>query len=122
MPSNWEKIKKNVKRELSDAASTTKKYTKIGKVKFDMMNMNNSLNDTFKELGIEVYNQITDEIKGDIRHNPKVKDLIDKVNHYKQFIKDEKVEIEVIRKGSVPKTKTDEDADNLSEVKVKKSV
>ena len=32
MPSNWEKIKKTVKRELSDAATTTKKYSKIGKV------------------------------------------------------------------------------------------
>lgn len=122
MPSNWENIKKTVKGELSDAAATTKKYFKIGKVKFDKMNINNSLNDTFRELGIEVYNQITEEIKGDIRHNPKVKSLIKKVNQLKQFIKDEELDIEVIKKGSVPQTGKDKKADNPSKVKSKKKI
>ena len=122
MPSNWENIKKTVKGELSDAAATTKKYYKIGKVKLDKMNINNSLNDTFRELGIKVYNQITEEIKGDIRHNPKVKGLIEKVNQLKQLIKDEELEIEVIKKGSVPQTRTDEDTDNPPDVKAKKTV
>jgi hypothetical protein len=122
MPSNWEKIKKTVKGELSDAATTTNKYLKIGKVKYDKMNLNNSLNDTFKELGIEVYNQITGDVKGDIRHNPKVKSLIEKVNQLKQSIKDEELEIAAIKKGSVPQAKKDEDADNPPDVKAKKSV
>ena len=122
MPSNWENVKKTVKGELSDAAATTKKYFKIGKVKLDMMNSNNSLNDTFQELGIEVYNQITKEIKGDIRQNPKVKSLVEKVNQLKQFIKDEELEIEVIKKGSVPQTKTDEATDNPPDVRAKKTV
>jgi len=122
MPSNWEKIKKAVKGELSDAATTTNKYLKIGKGKFDKMNMNNSLNDTFREIGIEVYNQITEEIKGDIRHSQKVKSLIEKVNQLKLFIKDEELKIEVIKKGFVPQTKTDEDTDNPPNVKAKKTV
>jgi hypothetical protein len=122
MPSNWENIKKTVKGELSGAAATTKKYLKVGKVKLDMMNINNSLSDTFRELGVEVYDQITEEIKGDIRHNPKVKSLIEKVNQLKQFIKDEELKIEGIKKGSVPQTKTDEDTDNPPDVKAKKTV
>ena len=122
MPSNWDNIKKTVKGELSDAAATTKKYVQIGKVKLDMMDVNNSLNDTFRELGIELYNHITEETKGDIRHNPKVKTLIDKVNQLKQSIKDEELEIEVIKKGSVPQTKTDEAKDNPSDVETKKTV
>jgi uncharacterized protein YdcH (DUF465 family) len=120
MPSNWEKIKKTVKRELSDAAATTKKYSKIGKGKYDKMNMNNSLNDTFRELGIEVTNQITEDIKGDIRHNPKVKSLIEKVNQLKQSIKDEELEIEMLKKGSVPQIKKDAEPDNPPDVKAKK--
>ena len=121
MPSNWENIKKNVKDELSDVADTTKKYLKIGKGKLDMMNINNSLNDTFRELGIEVYNLISEE-KRDIQHKPKVKSLIAKVNQLKQSIKDEELEIEVIKKGSVPQTKTDEDTENLPDIKAKKTV
>ena len=98
MPSNWEKIKKTVKGEMHDAAATGNKYLKIGKVKLDVMNIHNSMNDTFREMGIEVYNQITEEIKGDIRHNPKVKSLIEKVNQLKQSIKDDELKIEGIKK------------------------
>ncbi|MDW7681071.1 MAG: hypothetical protein SCK70_10935 [bacterium] len=122
MSMNWENIKKTVKGELSDAAATTRKYFKIGKGKMDVRKINNSLNDTVRELGIEVYNQITEEIKGDIRHNPKVKSLIEKVNQLKQSIKDEELEIEAIKKGPVPQTKTDEDTDTHSAVTAKKTV
>ncbi len=120
MPSNWENIKKNVKDELSDAANTTKKYFKIGKGKVDVMNINNSMNDTFRELGIAVYNQITEDVKGDIQKNPKINGLIAKVTELKQSIKDEELEIEEIKKGSVPQTKTEEDTDNPHDVKAKK--
>lgn len=122
MPSNWENIQKTVKHELSDAAVTTKKYFKIGKVKLDVMNSNNSLKDTFRELGIEVYSQITEDIKGDIRDNPKVKSLLEKVNQIKQTIKDEELKIEGIKKESVPQTKSDAEADNSPDVKDKNTV
>ena len=122
MPSNWENIKKTVKGELSDAAVTTKKYFEIGKVKLDEMHIKNSLDNTFQELGIEVYNQITEETKGDIRHNPKVKSLIGKINQLKQLIKDRELEIDVIKKGSVPQTKTGKAKNKLPAVKVKKTV
>jgi len=122
MPSNWENIKKTVKGELSDAAVTTRKYFEIGKVKLDEMHINNSMDNTFQELGIEVHNQITEETQGDIRHNPKVKSLIEKVDQLKQLIKNGELEIDVIRKGSVPQTKTGKPKTNPPAVKVKKTV
>jgi len=48
--------------------------------------------------------------------------LIEKVKQLKQSIKDEELEIEVIKKGSVPQTKTDEDSENLPDIKAKKTV
>ena len=107
MPSNWDKFKKTVKGKLSDTAAMTRKYYKIGKGKLDMRKINSSLNDTFRDLGIEVDNQISEEIKGDIRHNPKVKSLIEKIKQLKQFLEDEKLEIETIKHGSVLQTGTD---------------
>ena len=121
MSSNWEKIQNTVKDELADAATTTRKYFKIGKGKMDVRTINNSLNDTFQELGIEVCNQITEEIKGDIRHNPKVKSLIEKVNQLKQSIKDEELVIEVLKKGSVSQSNNDAKPDNPPDVKAKKT-
>lgn len=106
MSSNWKIIKKTVKEDLVVAAAMTKKYYKISKVKLDLMNMNNSMNDAYREMGIEVYKQITEEIKGDIRLNANVKSLVEKVNQLKQFIKDKELKIEGIKKESVPQTKT----------------
>lgn len=97
MARNWENIKKTARGKL------------------DMVDRTNSLNDTFRDLGIEVHSQITEEAKGDVRYNPKVKSLIDKADRLKQSIKDEEMEIEGIKKKSVPKTKTDEDAESPAE-------
>ena len=58
------------------------------------MNGHNSISDTFRKKGIEVYSQIIVEIKGDSLHNPKVKSLIEKVNQLKQSIKDDELKIE----------------------------
>ena len=107
MPSNWENIKNTVKGELSSAAATTKKYARIGKAKFGKLNIRKSMNNTFQELGVEVYNQISDGTKGDISKSKKVKNRIAKVNQLKQFIEDKDLEIETIKQGSVPQTGTD---------------
>jgi hypothetical protein len=76
MTTNWEKIKTTVKNELSDAAATTRKYFKIGKNKLEIMDINKSLNHTYQELGIEVDKLINEGTKNNIRHNPKVINLI----------------------------------------------
>ena len=116
MPSNWENIKNTVKDEFSEAVTSTKKYYKIGKGKLDIRKINDSLNDSFSELGNKVYNCIDEDKKEDIRHNPEVKSLIEKINQLKQLIKEEELEIEVMKKGSVPQTKAEEATDNPPDV------
>ena len=106
MSSKWDNIKNTVKDELSDAVTTTKKYYKIGQGKLDIRNINNSLDDTFQELGIKLYNQITEDIKGDIRHNPEVKSLIEKINQLKQNVKEEELEIKEIKEIKEMKKKS----------------
>lgn len=120
MSTKWENIKKSVKDELADASITTKKYLKIGKGKLDVMTITNSLNDTFRELGIKVYTQVTEEKKGSVRNNPEVKSLIEKIDQLKQSIKDGELEIEEIKKGAVAQTKTDADTYKPRDVKAKK--
>jgi hypothetical protein len=98
MSMNWNKIKKTIKGELTDAAATTNKYMKIGKVKLDMANSNHSLNEIFKEIGMEVYGELTNDQNGDIRKNQKIKSLIVKVDQQKQSIKEEAEKIDTLKK------------------------
>lgn len=98
MSTNWNKIKKTIKGELSDAAATTNKYMKIGKVKLDMANSTHSLSEVFKEIGMEVYGEMANGQNGDIRKNLKIKSLIEKVDQHKQSIKEEAEKIDTLKK------------------------
>lgn len=112
MLSNWKSIKKTVKDELSDAATTIWKYLKIGKSRLDRLNTNKSLNKTYRELGIETDKQINDDAKKDIRKNPKVINMINKIKVFKQDIIDNKLKIQIIRKESILQIKMDEVIDH----------
>lgn len=120
MQSKWDNFKKNVKAELFDTAATTWKYYKIGKVKLNVININNFLNDTYRELGIEVCNLNSKDVKGDIRDNPKVKSLIKTVDHLKQLAKDGELAIKAIKDESVAQIKKVENKANSPVVKAKK--
>lgn len=98
MSLHWDKIKKSIKGELSDAAATTNKYMKIGKVKLDMANSTHSLNEVFKEIGMEVYGELANDQNGDIRKNLKIKSLIEKVDQHKQSIQEEADKIDSLKK------------------------
>jgi hypothetical protein len=124
MLSNWENIKKNVKGELSDAAAATRKYLKIGKSRLGRMNTNKSLNKTYRELGLETNKQINDDAKKDIRKNPKIINLINKIKVFKQDIVDNKLKVQIIRKESEsgPQYKKDEDTEIPANARKKKNV
>ena len=111
MSSKWENVKKTVKGTLSNAAATTRKFTKIGKVKLGKMSIKKSIGSTYRKLGEEVYDQVSDGTKGDISSSKKVKNQIAQVNQLKQSIRNKDEEIATIRKGSVPQTETDNDTD-----------
>jgi hypothetical protein len=108
MSSKGKSIKKTMKDELSGAATKIWKYLKIGKSRLDRLNTNISLNKTYRELGIETDKQINDDAKNDIRGNPKVINMINKIKVFKQDIIDNKLKIKNIRKGSVIQPKMDE--------------
>ena len=124
MSTNWENIKKNVKGELNAAAAATRKYLKIGKSRLGRMNTNKSLNKTYRELGLETNKQINDDAKKDIRKNPKIINLINKIKVFKQDIVDNKLKVQIIRRESEsgPQSIKDEDTEIPANARKKKNV
>jgi hypothetical protein len=115
----WEDLKKTVKSGLSTAAAKTEEYTKIGRAKLDMMNLNKSLSGTLEDLGLETYTQITAGAKGLNLQNAKVKEMVEKIGQIKQSLKDKEAEIETIKKAAAAKDNTDEPSGDESGAKTK---
>ena len=107
MPSTlWEDIKKTVKEGVSVAAEKTEEYTKIGKVKVDVLNIKRNIEKLHEDLGKEVYRSISTGKKADLASNEKVAGLVKKLDDQNEMLKKKEKEIEKIKKEAEKKTQT----------------
>ena len=107
MPSTlWEDIKKTVKDGVSVAAEKTEEYTKIGKVKVDVLNIKRNIEKLHEDLGKEVYRLISTGKKTDLASNEKVTGLVQKLDDQQEMLNKKEKEIERIKKEAEKKTQT----------------
>ena len=108
MPSSlWEDIKKTVKEGFSTAAEKTEEYTKIGKLKVDILNIKRNIDKTFTDLGRDVYSLSKGAKKSDVTKNEKVIKQINQIDELKAKLKAKEAEIDTIRKESASKENSD---------------
>jgi hypothetical protein len=93
----WEDVKKSVKQGLTIAADKTEEYTKIGKVKLDVLNLKRDIEKTFKEIGMEVFDLLGQPKKANIGENAKVKELANKIVDLRKALELKEGEIEKIK-------------------------
>jgi len=72
----WQKIKKSVVEGVTAAAEKTEEYTKIGKVKIDILNIKRKISKSFTELGGVTYEAIKGDTLGEALKTEKVHELI----------------------------------------------
>jgi hypothetical protein len=106
MASIWDDLKKSVKDGLSVAAAKTEEYTKIGKAKLDLMNLNKNLNTAFHDLGVTVFGQASGGVKTAASQDPQVREHVGRIEKLQQDIRDKEKEIEEIRKTSAASQKS----------------
>jgi hypothetical protein len=99
----WEDIKKSVKQGLTFAADKTEEYTKIGKVKLDVLNLKRDIEKNFKEMGMEVFDLLGQAKKVNIADNAKVKELADKIIELRKTLEVKEAEIEKIKEEAKDK-------------------
>ena len=76
----WDKIKKSVVEGASYAAEKTEEYTKLGKMKIEILNLKRKISSNFSNLGGITYEAIKAESTEDELKSDKVTALIDTID------------------------------------------
>ena len=93
----WNDIKKTVKDGVSVAAEKTEEYTRIGKLKVEILTMKRNIDKTFTELGRETYTLLKGKKKTDLAKNEKLKKLLTRIDEQKAALKGKEAAIEALR-------------------------
>ena len=115
MPSFWDDLKKTVKDGFSFAADKTEEYTKIGKVKVDIVNTKQTLNKTYRELGELIHPLLKKDKQSSFAKNTKIKSLSTQIDNLKKSIKEKETEIETIKKEAEEKEKKKKAEQNVDD-------
>lgn len=102
----WNDVKKTVKNGLDVATEKTEEYTKIAKIKVDILTKKKDLDKSFRELGEKAYNHMTSGKKTALMESSGVKGLIDRIKKLQKEIRDKATEIGEIKKKAESKSRT----------------
>ena len=102
----WQDIKQSVKKGVTTAAEKTEEYTKIGKIKVEILNINRSIDKTCNELGKETFALFEKGKKADVVKNTKINALVKQVKEQKALLKEKEAEIAKIKEEATSKKET----------------
>ncbi|OQX95051.1 hypothetical protein B6I21_07435 [candidate division KSB1 bacterium 4572_119] len=93
----WEDFTKMFKKGVTVVAKKTDEYTKIGKIKVDIIGIKRDIDKQFTQLGGKVYQLIAEENDTKIASNEDVKEIVNKVKELSGNLADKKEELERVR-------------------------
>jgi|GEM_PF-3034121 len=99
MGSWWDDFKKVVQNGMRVVVSKTEEYTQIGKIKFELIQLQHGLKQAYQELGREVYPKLLTAKKSALSKDAKVRSLVTKIQKLEQELKDKEKELEVAKKN-----------------------
>lgn len=115
----WEDLTSMFKKGVTVVAQKTDEYTKIGKIKVDIIAIKRDIDKRNTDLGRKVYQIIVDENSSKVATNEEVKAIIEKIKEQNEKLALKKDELETVRKEYAEKTgKPFEDTDVETPVEV----
>lgn len=93
----WDQIKGVLKEKFSSAAEKTEEYTKIGKVKVEILSVKKNLDKTYRGLGEETFNFLGKDKKNTLLENEAVQNYMKEIKALQASIKQKEAEIEAIK-------------------------
>ncbi len=93
----WENLSNMFRKGVSTVAKKTDEYTKIGKIKVDIIGIKREIDKQFTMLGGKVYQLIVEENNSKIASNEEVKEIISTVKDLNEKLNQKKEELEQVR-------------------------
>ncbi len=96
----WEEIKKELSGSFQTVAGKTSEYTRIGRIKIDVLGIKKEIEEKFIELGGRVYQQAIEENKKSIDDDMHISQLIMQIRELEQELKENEDELLAIKKDA----------------------
>jgi len=83
----WNNIKKGLMEGIHTATDKTSEYTKIGRIKIDILGVKKEIEEKLLELGGRLYDQVVEKDKYDIQGDKYIMQLIEQVKELENELK-----------------------------------
>ena len=113
----WDDLSKVFKRGVSVVAKKTDEYTKIGKIKVDIIGIKRDIEKQFNVLGAAVYRLIAEENNTRVASNEEVKEILDKVKELNKKLNEKKEELDKVRQEYAQETGQEIEDIDVEEIK-----
>ena len=123
MSSVLDEMLDKIKEGAVTIADKTDEYTRIGKLKVEMVSLKRNTEATFTALGAKAYHLIVNEKQVNITKDEEVKNYIEKIKDLEKEMTDKKEKIEQIKeeKAAERKKRADEKEKNKEEEKTEET-
>jgi len=98
MASLWDDIAKTIREGVDTVVGKTEEYTKIGKIKIDIINIKRNVEKNFSELGGRVYHLMVEQNKTQISADKEVKKIVESVKLLEKELQAKKDELAKVGK------------------------
>ncbi len=94
----WDDFQRIFKKSVTVVAQKTDEYTKIGKIKVDIIAIKRDIDKRYNQLGNKVYDMLAVEKNSKVSTNEDVKTIVQTINELNKKLEQKKVELEEVRK------------------------
>ncbi|MEJ2544894.1 MAG: hypothetical protein P8Y99_12580 [Calditrichaceae bacterium] len=93
----WTNIKKGLMDGIHTATDKTSEYTKIGRIKIDILAVKKEIEEKLLELGGRLYDQVVEKNKYDVRNDKYIIQLIEQIKELENELKKYNEELKRIK-------------------------
>lgn len=97
MTSLWDDIAKTIREGVDTVVEKTEEYTRIGRIKVDILNIKRNIEKNFTELGGKVYHLTVEEKKTQIASDKEIKEIIECVKLLEKELEEKNKELEKVK-------------------------